>query len=73
MKALKPVLLTVLFWMLSTSPAPALNETEKAPKIVVDRSTYEFEQVSQGDIVTHDFLVRNQGTATLEIKKVKPG
>ena len=50
----------------------AKEETQPVPVIVVDMPSYNFNQVSQGDVVKHDFRVFNRGAATLEIKKVKP-
>ena len=49
------------------------QEQTAVPVIVVKETTFDFGQVSEGDVVTHDFQVLNQGTAPLEIKKVKPG
>jgi hypothetical protein len=44
-----------------------------AAVIHIDESTYHFGQVSQGEVVRHDFTVLNKGNAILEIKSVKPG
>jgi hypothetical protein len=46
---------------------------KKVPVIEVDEATYNFDQVTQGDVVKHDFRVFNRGEAPLEIKSVKPG
>ena len=43
------------------------------PVIEVKESTFDFQQVNEGDVVKHDFQVFNRGDAVLEIKKVKPG
>jgi hypothetical protein len=51
----------------------AVKEQSAAPVIVVEEPIHDFGQVSQGEVVTHDFQVLNQGTVPLEIKKVKPG
>lgn len=40
----------------------------KAPEPV-----HEFSPVLDGDNVTHDFVLRNAGTETLEISRVKTG
>ena len=52
---------------------PCTAEKDKVPVIEVDSTTYEFGQVSEGEVVTHDFKVFNRGDAVLEIKQVKPG
>jgi len=44
-----------------------------APVIELDSPTYAFGQVSEGEVVTHDFKESNRGDAVLEIKEVKPG
>jgi hypothetical protein len=51
--------------------APVVDK--KVPVIAVDIATYEFDQVTQGETVKHDFRVFNRGEAPLEIKSVKPG
>lgn len=43
------------------------------PKIVLEKASYDFGKVSQGEIVKHDFRVVNRGKGELEIKEVKPG
>jgi acetamidase/formamidase len=48
-------------------------EKETVPVIEVEMPTYNFERVPQGEVVKHDFRVFNRGTATLEIKNVRPG
>lgn len=46
---------------------------EPVPVIEVEQPTYDFKQVSQGEVVKHDFRVFNRGEVSLEIKKVQPG
>jgi hypothetical protein len=46
---------------------------KEAPVIEVENATYDFDQVTQGEVVKHDFRVFNRGEAPLEIKSVKPG
>src|SRR5262245_11863352 len=58
----------------ATTPA----STEKpastgAPKIVFATNIFDFGTVKQGEVVRHDFIFTNTGTATLEITQVKPG
>ena len=49
-------------------PSPA-----KSPRIAVVNSTYTFDKLVEGQEVLHDFIVKNNGNATLEIRKVHPG
>jgi hypothetical protein len=51
--------------------APIIDK--KVPVIEVENAIFEFDQVTQGEIVKHDFRVLNRGEAPLEIKSVKPG
>jgi hypothetical protein len=46
---------------------------KEVPIIEVENANYEFDQVTQGEVVKHDFRVFNRGEAPLEIKSVKPG
>lgn len=51
-----------------------VDEGKKVAAIVqVDERIHNFGQVSQGEVVRHDFKVLNKGDAILEIKSVKPG
>lgn len=43
------------------------------PKLVIEKDTYTFDPVVDGTKVTHDFVVRNEGDADLNIHKVKTG
>jgi len=70
----KVLVLTLLF-LLSCIDALAQNvvTVEGVPEIKVNVLMYDFNQVNQGQAVSHDFIVHNQGDAVLEIKNVKPG
>ncbi len=70
---LKPIILALLIITVSAGFSLAKDGTEPVPVIEFDQATYDFKQVSQGEIVKHDFRVFNRGEASLEIKKVKPG
>ena len=43
------------------------------PKIFVPEQKWDFGHVPQHGTYTHDYLVKNIGTDTLRIVKVKPG
>ena len=47
--------------------------SEEKPRISFDAMTYDAGEVWEGDVVSHDFIVKNTGTAELAIKGVKPG
>jgi hypothetical protein len=48
-----------------------IQVTLKLPLAHLPALRYEFEPVLEGRQVTHDFVVQNKGSATLEIQKVK--
>ena len=49
-----------------TTPAPA-------PKAVLPESIHVFEPVAEGVIVSHDFILENQGGAPLVIESIQTG
>ena len=46
---------------------------QEQPKITFDSITFDAGEIWEGQEVSHDFIVKNTGTAQLEIKSVKPG
>jgi hypothetical protein len=46
-----------------------------APKIEVDSANFDIGDIHEGnvDVVKHAFRIKNTGTDTLKIEKVKPG
>jgi hypothetical protein len=72
-RGLKLVLLGCLVVLIWSGFSQSKEDTQAAPVMEVEMPTYDFDQVSEGDIVKHDFRVLNRGNAPLEIKDVKPG
>ena len=58
--------------MLLAGLARAQGEKELAPVIEVETAIHDFDQVVQGEVVTHDFQVFNRGNAALTIQRVSP-
>ncbi len=60
----------------SSSPPPvatvARPETS-GPRIEFGGTVFDFGKTNAGEVVRHDFVFTNTGTATLEIKDVRPG
>src|SRR6266540_6974319 len=57
-----------------TPPEKNVAAPESAgPKIQFAGTVYDFGKVSSGEVVKHEFVFTNIGTATLEIKDVRPG
>lgn len=52
---------------------PTKPEAEAVPTIVVAQPRHEFSPVLEGEYVTHTFRVANQGTADLEVIRVRTG
>jgi len=73
MRMLKGMLYSCLVMMVWVGLSQAAGEKEATPVIEVEEPTYDFHQVTQGEVVRHDFRVFNRGTAPLDIKNVKPG
>jgi hypothetical protein len=73
MKVLRAILLGCLVVMVWAGVPQAAEENEAGPIIEIENSTYDFQQIPQGEVVKHDFRVFNRGSAPLEIKSVKPG
>lgn len=68
------VYLLLFFWTGFVQSAQQIDQEQAGvPIMVLEESTHDFGEVSEGDVVTHDFRVVNKGAAALEIKNVKPG
>jgi hypothetical protein len=68
-KHIKILLFTGMLLVMWTGPSGA----QEGPVIEIDAPTHDFGQVTEGEIVKHDFRVLNRGRTALEIKHVKPG
>lgn len=63
------------FWfglLLAAGVSAAAAETP-TPKAVFVENSWRFEMVLEGAEVSHEFVVRNEGNAPLEISKVQTG
>ncbi|MDD2604549.1 MAG: hypothetical protein PHF66_07035 [Desulfobacteraceae bacterium] len=61
--------LICMVWMATVG---AMDQPE-GPRIEISSQTHSFDPVAEGETVVHDFVVRNTGTADLEIYKVRTG
>ncbi len=48
------------------------GRTGDAPSMVISESKFDFGEVDEGSVVSHDFIVKNNGGADLQIIKVSP-
>lgn len=46
---------------------------ESQAEAVISNNVFEFKPVLDGTEVIHDFIIKNTGTATLEIEKIETG
>ena len=51
------------------APTPLQDQSQ----ITFDATSYNAGEVWEGDVVSHDFAVKNTGTSELTISRVKPG
>jgi hypothetical protein len=73
MKVVRAIILGCLVMLVWAGISRAAEESEAVPIIEIEHPTYDFQQTPQGEVVKHDFRVFNRGSASLEIKSVKPG
>ena len=43
-----------------------------APSMAISETRFDFGEVDEGSVVSHDFIVKNSGGADLQIMKVSP-
>jgi hypothetical protein len=67
------ITLAAVVLMIAVGGAWADQADRPTPKLVIEPTAYSFDPVVDGTKVTHDFVVRNEGDAVLNIHKVKTG
>lgn len=71
------ILLTVVFlfcFILSPGFFPASGKApDESPSAFLPENRYIFSSVVEGSQIEHDFIIKNKGTAPLNIEKVKTG
>ena len=72
-KCLKGILCLCIVLMFWVGLSQAAEENKATPVIEVEEPTHDFQQVTEGATIKHDFRVFNRGNAPLEIKNVRPG
>ena len=68
-------LLAGLLWAQTKTDSNAQTEVPKAggPKLIIKQKEFHFGDVAEGDVLSHEFVVSNEGHAVLQIQNVKPG
>ena len=49
------------------------TSAQNYPQISFNSTQYDAGEVYEGDVIAHDFIVKNTGTALLDITDVRPG
>ena len=57
----------------SSASAAVTVAVSSGPKIQFADTTFDFGKIDSGQVVKHEFVFTNTGSATLEIKDVRPG
>jgi hypothetical protein len=70
---MKITLAALVVLMIAVGGAWADQVGQPMPKLVMEETAYSFDPVVDGTKITHDFKVRNEGDAVLNINKVKTG
>lgn len=50
----------------------SVSSSRNFPVLELGESSYDFGEVPEGDVVSHDFIVKNTGKGELKINKVSP-
>lgn len=66
------VFFTLLGLLASTYAFPVLLAASDTPTIIISEAGENFGELSEKTPVSHDFIVKNGGKATLNIEKVQP-
>ncbi len=53
-------------------PAQASGSAGDAASMVISETKFDFGEVDEGSVVSHDFIVKNNGGVDLRIVKVSP-
>ena len=65
------VFLSVVCLFFLTSPfLGAESQSPESPSAYLPADQYEFDQILEGDDVSHDLIIQNKGDALLEVKGV---
>jgi len=69
------IIITTLFLLLAYQAGYAENTSEPAvlPVVNVVEGNYQFDTITEGNDVVHEFVLQNTGKAPLDILKVRPG
>lgn len=62
----------ILTLLVASSPAFLVGADGGTPKAVVEKTTIDVGSIPRGETIQADFIIKNEGTATLEITSARP-
>jgi len=65
--------LGVIFILLIASTAGGQGQGEESPGAFLPQKSFEFKPVPEGTKVLHEFVLKNTGSAPLQIQEVRTG
>jgi len=67
-------LIALLFFLcMAAVTCPCQGQTIQGPQILIEEPEFDLGEVEEGQVVTHDFVVKNVGNQPLKITRVAPG
>lgn len=69
------LLMLSFLWILplSADTRAASSTTQGTPEITIPEPSFQFDPAIEGDVIIHEFTIRNTGNAPLEILKIQTG
>lgn len=72
MRRLTPILVILVAMFSLGATVVAVEGDEKRPQAIPMEPIKDFEVVAKGELIVHEFEIRNEGTAPLELTEVRP-
>jgi hypothetical protein len=62
-----------LIFLISLNLSTGWAQQAIGPRMVIEKPLFDAQQVKEGEIISHSFIVLNKGDQPLKIKRVQPG
>ena len=72
LKRIQIIFLIAFLFIIFSSGIGITVENKSVPKMVIDQMFHYYGDVTKGDVLSHSFIVRNEGKGYLNIKSAKP-
>lgn len=63
----------MLFFFMVMGIVPCRAQDHAGPIMLIEEKIFDFQDVEEGTLLEHDFVVKNKGNTPLIIKRVAPG